>query len=366
MNKHGLVCAIAMLCGCGFDHGDPALADAPPGAVTVGFSASTSTTNEDESVELVVELSAPSAQIVTVAYAVTDGTATSADVTVSGSTVTFMPGETAKTIAVVVTNDTIDEPDETVSVTLSEPVNATLAATAAWTVTIVDDDSAPTVAFAQATASVNEATAKVSLTVQLSGESAFEVSVPFTVTGTADNPEDFTVMGGTTVVIPPGMTSATIAINVKTDMLDEADETVIVQLGTPTNATPGAVMSQTLTINDDDPAPTVGLTSSGASPNEGNNSIVLIFQLSDISGRDVTIPYSIDPSSTASEPADYTIAQASPLVIPAGSTSTTLTIAMKEDTEVEPDETVIVVMGTPINADIANPSVYTLVIRDDD
>lgn len=355
-----------MLCSCGFDHGDPATPDAPPGIVTVGFSAATSTTNENESAELAVELSEASAQVVTVAYAITDGTATSDDVTVSGTTVTFMPGETSKTIAVAVTNDMVDEPDETVSVTLSDPVNATLTAATASTVTIVDDDNAPTVAFAQASAGVNEATTKVSLTVQLSSASAFAVSVPFTVTGTADNPEDFTVMGGTTVMIAAGMTSATIDLNVKTDMLDEADETVVVQLGTPTNATAGAVMSQTLTINDDDAAPSVGLTSSGASPNEGNNQIVLIFQLSDISGQDVTIPYSIDPSSTASEPADYTVAQASPLVIPAGSTSTMLTIAMKEDTDVEPDETVIVVMGTPINADIANPSVYTLVIRNDD
>ncbi len=78
------------------------------------------------------------------------------------------------------------------------------------------------------------------------------------------------------------------------------------------------------------------------------------------------VPFSIDPSSTATDGPDYTIAAASPLVIPAGSTSTTLTIAMKEDTDVEADETVIVMLGTPANAVIANPSVYTLVIRNDD
>jgi hypothetical protein len=101
-------------------------------------------------------------------------------------------------------------------------------------------------------------------------------------------------------------------------------------------------------------------------PNEGDSNITLTVQLSDISGQDVTIPYTIDAATTATNPADYTISPASPIVIPAGQTSTTIVIAMKEDMLDEPDETVIVVLGMPTNAMLASPSTYTLTIRDDD
>ncbi|HEY5945383.1 MAG TPA: Calx-beta domain-containing protein, partial [Kofleriaceae bacterium] len=61
-----------------------------------------------------------------------------------------------------------------------------------------------------------------------------------------------------------------------------------------------------------------------------------------------------------------TISPPSPVVIPAGNTSTTITIAMKEDTLYESDETVIVALGTPTNATLATPATYTFTIKDDD
>jgi hypothetical protein len=58
-------------------------------------------------------------------------------------TVTFAPGETAKTIIVPISGDGVVEPDETFVVTLSNPVGATIGTpTAAGT--IFDDDQAPT------------------------------------------------------------------------------------------------------------------------------------------------------------------------------------------------------------------------------
>jgi hypothetical protein len=332
----------------------------------VGFAAATAMTAESQGASLTVQLSAPSGRAVTVGYAATFGTATSADATLAPGMLTFMPGETTKTIAVAVTNDAIDEANETLSVTLANPTNATLAA-AVTTLTIVDDDDPPSIAFAQAATSTAETMSTVNLTVQLSAPSSFDVSVPFSVdaTSTADNPEDYTLPAATTLMIPAGMTSGTIAVHVKADTLDEANETVVVKLGTPANATLGAIATTTLTITDDDNGPTVAFTSMGSSPNENNANITLTVQLSDISGQDVTVPFSLDPASTATSPDDFTL-QASPVVIPAGNTSTTITIAMKEDAIAEPDETVIVVLGTPTNATLATPSSYTLTIRDDD
>jgi hypothetical protein len=81
-------------------------------------------------------------KVVTVGYATADGTATApADYTATSGTLTFAPGETAKTVTVAVVGDTLVEGDETFSLVLSGPVNATLGAGQEQaTATIADDD----------------------------------------------------------------------------------------------------------------------------------------------------------------------------------------------------------------------------------
>ncbi len=62
-----------------------------------------------------------------------------ADFTAANGTVTFAPGETSKTIQVTVVGDAVYEPDETFTVGLSNPVNATIGSGSA-TGTIQNDD----------------------------------------------------------------------------------------------------------------------------------------------------------------------------------------------------------------------------------
>jgi hypothetical protein len=79
--------------------------------------------------DFTVSLSEPSTQQVTVAYATEDGTASAGEDYVgatSGSTLTFAPGDTSKTVSVQVNGDTQNEPDETFFVNLSNPANATI------------------------------------------------------------------------------------------------------------------------------------------------------------------------------------------------------------------------------------------------
>jgi len=79
---------------------------------------------------------------VSVAYATADGTATAgADYTATSGTIVFAPGQTTRTVAVPVVGDTAYEADETFSLALSNPVNATLG-TATATGTITNDDAA--------------------------------------------------------------------------------------------------------------------------------------------------------------------------------------------------------------------------------
>ena len=91
-----------------------------------------------------VRLSAASGRNVSVKYQTADGTATAGtDYTARAlTTLIFYPGQTAKTVAVPVKGDLLDEPDETFKLILSGPVNATLAVTQGAGV-IKDNDPAP-------------------------------------------------------------------------------------------------------------------------------------------------------------------------------------------------------------------------------
>ena len=90
-----------------------------------------------------VRLSAASEQTVTVEYETADETATAgSDYTAAAvdSVLTFTAGTTVGTIEVTIADDKVDEEDETFTVRLRDPVNATLGAVATATATIVDDD----------------------------------------------------------------------------------------------------------------------------------------------------------------------------------------------------------------------------------
>lgn len=113
---------------------------------SVSFSASTKTIGEAAgTVSLTAELSFASTSVVTVNYATADGTATSGDYTSTSGTLTFAAGTTTATAAVVIKNDKLDEVNETFTVSLSSPSNATLGAATQTTVTIVDNDNPPIV-----------------------------------------------------------------------------------------------------------------------------------------------------------------------------------------------------------------------------
>ena len=78
------------------------------------------------------------------------------------------------------------------------------------------------------------------------------MTVPFTVGGTATDGADYTITASP-IVIPAGATTGTITITLVDDATDEANETVILTLGTPTNAVLGAAAVDTATITDNDP-----------------------------------------------------------------------------------------------------------------
>ena len=91
---------------------------------------------------LAVTLSAASTETVSVEYSITGGTATGGgvDYALASDTLTFPAGETIEYIPLLVVEDLLDEADETVIVTLSDPVHAILGTIGTHTYTITDDD----------------------------------------------------------------------------------------------------------------------------------------------------------------------------------------------------------------------------------
>jgi hypothetical protein len=94
------------------------------------------------SAAFVVRLSRASTRTVTVQYATTPGTATpGTDYTPVSGMLTFAPGTTTQTVLVPVLGDTVVEPNETFSVSLSGAVNAVISTPAAALGTVLDDDA---------------------------------------------------------------------------------------------------------------------------------------------------------------------------------------------------------------------------------
>ena len=112
-----------------------------PPTVSIANSAVAEGNSGTTNAAFAVTLSKASDKTVTVGYSTANGTATAgSDYTAAAGTLTFAPGTTTQQVNVAVTGDTAVEPDETFSVTLSTPVNVTLA-TAAATGAITNDDS---------------------------------------------------------------------------------------------------------------------------------------------------------------------------------------------------------------------------------
>src|SRR5262249_40757605 len=101
----------------------------PVPSLTVADSAVTEGNSGPVVLPFIVTLSASSGHTVTVSYvtgAAGDTASAGVDYTSASGTLTLAPGETSKTIAVSVLGDLVDEPDESFTLRLSNPGNATL------------------------------------------------------------------------------------------------------------------------------------------------------------------------------------------------------------------------------------------------
>jgi alpha-tubulin suppressor-like RCC1 family protein len=294
-----------------------------------------------------------------------DGPLRFGDLRASSEWIYIDPGQLSGSVTVTAEDDAIDEADETATIGFASLTGASAGAPASYTLTVTDDDDPPTVQFSVASLTRAEGSGSATLTVTKSHRSERAVTVPYAITGTAAGGTDYTIPASP-LVIPAGADSATIVVTISNDALDEDDETVILTIGSPTNATVGGIGALTLTIGDDDATPTVTFTSASQSKDEDDGTATITAQLSAISGRSVSIPFTTGGLAVIGTDVGY--APASPLIIPAGSTTGTITVSILEDDLYEGDETATVSMttGSIVNATGSGTTVHTLTITDND
>jgi len=145
-------------------------------------------------------------------------------------------------------NDRLNEADETVNLSLSNPTNAAIAAPSA-TLTIVDDDPPPQVRFESTLLRVGEDRGSIDITVILDRPSGQTVTVDYaTSDGTATAGQDYDATNGT-LTFQPGETIKHFTVKITFDSVGEQDETVGLTLSNANNASV-AEGQATLTITD--------------------------------------------------------------------------------------------------------------------
>ncbi|MCC6808195.1 MAG: hypothetical protein IT381_12290 [Deltaproteobacteria bacterium] len=294
-------------------------------------------------------------------FTTSDGTAIAvSDYVALPGSVSFSAGVAVQTIDVTLVDDAVVETDEAFTVDLSNPLGATNSVASA-ALTIIDDDG-PT-RFDARDGNAGEADGFAQVFVTRSGSNGAVSNVDYaTAPGTA-TAADFGASAGN-LQYGAGQIFNAAWVPLTSDALDEDDELFSLTLSNPTNAVLGTASAQE-TILDDDPMPVVTFTSPSQSVGEGSASATVTAHLSAISGRSVTVLYTVDPSSSASDPADYTVAPAT-LVFPAGTQDLTLTITLVADPNDEIDETLKIDLSSATNATLGAAVSHTLTILDDD
>jgi Calx-beta domain-containing protein/cadherin-like protein/Big-like domain-containing protein/uncharacterized protein DUF4214 len=239
---------------------------------TLQFSAATYTVAENAGPAVItINRVGGSAATATVQIATSNGTATAgSDYTAVSQTVTFNDGETSKTVNVPITDDLLNEPDETVNLTLSNAGgSATLGSPATAVLTITNDDPAGGyIKFSAPNYNVNEG-GVATITAQRVGTLTQAVTVDYATTDNSDPAAqqpcgptpgntlassrcDFTSAFGRLTWAAGDGTDKTFRVMTTQDYYVEGPETLTLTLS---NLTGGAGFSgpstALLTINDD-------------------------------------------------------------------------------------------------------------------
>uniref|UniRef100_UPI00198082E0 Calx-beta domain-containing protein n=1 Tax=Vogesella mureinivorans TaxID=657276 RepID=UPI00198082E0 len=323
---------------------------------------------EGDSLAFTVKLSNASSTATSFDFALQDGTATADDYSAASFSngvsydaatgkITVPAGVTSFTVTVPTSNDTTDEADETVKLSIGGKDA---------TGTIIDNDGTPTIESIGNNLGTGDVSATegsdLAFTVKLSNASSSATSFDFALqdgTATADDYGTATFSNGVSydpatgkITVPAGVTSFTVTVPTSNDTTDEADETVKLSIGGK---------DATGTIIDNDETPTIEHIGkpdpSAANPNDVSategDSLAFTVKLSNASSTSTSFDFALQDGTATSD--DYSAASFSngvsydaatgKITVPAGVTSFTVTVPTSNDTTDEADETIKLSIG---------------------
>lgn len=203
-------------------------------------------------VSVPIRLEGPVGMALSLDYATTNGSALAgSDYLAVSGTLVFPPDVTTQFVTIPIRGDLTDEPNETFTLLLSNPTNATLSASQV-TVTILDNDPLPAVSIADAAVVEGNGGTNMIFAMTLSNPSGSEVRVTCTTSnGTALSGNDY-ASTTTTVIFPAGSTNQNFAVTVFGDSNNEPDQSFTVNLSAPVNCSLARSSATGTIVNDDD------------------------------------------------------------------------------------------------------------------
>jgi Calx-beta domain len=323
-----------------------------------------------------VSLSGPSSQTVTVNYATADGTATTADgdYNAKNGILTFLSGGplTQQVDVTINGDDTAEDPNETFTLALSNPSNATLSGSPVGTATINDDDASPKVSINDVVVNEGDETTTATFTLTLSNASASNITASMTTADlTADAGQDYTAKTQD-VTINAGQRTATFTVDVTGDNVDENSQTfsaTITQLqgGGASIGDPDA--HGIATILDDESAPLVSVND--VSVREGDKdtkNATFAVTLSHPTEKGITVNVRTSDGSAKFAAADYhriPVTPVSSVAFNENETSMPVAVPVVGDRKLEPNEAFNLNLSGSTNSIIADGQGKATILNND-
>ncbi len=319
------------------------------GEQIVAFSSNTYTASEAAgTTTITVRRLGGATGAVSVNYATSDGTATQGlDYGGVLGALNWADGDTTdQTFDVPILADGVAEGSETVNLTLSNPSGAILGSTATAVLTIADPVAADSLVFSNTSYRVSEGGSAAAITVRRVGPGNGSVSVHYaTGDGTATAGVDYTAISGDLSWADGDTDSKTFSVPIIDDSLGgEGEETIILTLSDPSGgAVLGSPDTSVLHIEDNDSVLQFSADSYYGYENDGTITITVTRTRS--ASGEVWVEYATSDGSATVGGNDYAATSGRLTWADGDRADRSFDIAIVDDTEREPNETVILALA---------------------
>ncbi|HEY0075318.1 MAG TPA: SMP-30/gluconolactonase/LRE family protein [Abditibacteriaceae bacterium] len=284
-------------------------------------------------------------------------------------TLTLAANQTTGTITVPIIGDMLDEPNELFYVLISSPIRAFISRGRAIG-TINDNDLPPSITVDNSVVvEGNSGERFATFALRLSSPSGQAVRVTVQTTNPAQGTpaatagSDYTALAPTVVTFNIGASAAIARVLVQSDMLDEPNETFVLNLSTPVNATI-ADNQGVASISDDDATPSLAINDvSVTEGNSGTKTLTFTVTKTGLSANGIMVNFTT-ANGTARSDSDF-VSKGGALYFVSGETSKSISVTINGDTLVEAGETFYVILSSATNAAIGRGRGTATISNDD-